>query len=47
MEKKQNNLIPIQTFLLYTWKTDDIYKEVVKDVEARFGTLNKVKNKIN
>ena len=47
MKKEQSYLIPIQTFLLYTWQTDDIYKEVVKNVEARFGTLNKVRNKIN
>ena len=39
MEKKQNYFTWIQTFTVYM-KTEDIYTDIAKDVEARFDTSN-------
>ena len=41
MVKKQNCVTQIQmdTFIVYI-KTDDIYRDIARDVETKFDTLN-------
>ena len=38
--EKQNCVIQIQMVLLYTKKTDGIYKDIAEDAETRFDTSN-------
>ena len=40
MVNEQNCVIWIQIVSLHTKKSDDIYKDIAKDVETRFETSN-------
>ena len=38
MAKNQNCVIWVQIVSLYTYKPDDVYKDIAEDVETRFDT---------